>query len=514
MALPGTPWRQFWASASVPRLPALLCPHGDGRNPSFRAPGARPTPAPRAYLSQRRPVWRRRWRAVPCAGTARATAPGLLRPAPVSDVIVLHYNYTGKLRGARYQPGAGLRAAAAAAVGLAVRAAVVLENLAVLLALARRPRFRAPIFLLLGSLALSDLLAGAAYAANILLSGPLTLRLSPALWFAHEGGVLVALAASVLSLLAIALERHLAVARRGPAARRPGRTRALAAAAWGAALALGLLPALGWNCLGRLEACSTLLPLYAKPYVLCCVLAFAGPLAAIGALYARVCWRVRAHARPALLRTLGAVLLALALCWGPLFLLLALDVACPARACPVLLHADPFLGLAMANSLLNPLLYALIHRPLRQALLPLLRCPAGAPGSPAPSAGAGASPAGTRPTATARPAAPRRPPCAGTPLRTSTPRGGVGRIGQRLEGRSRRTADRGSVGTSQPSRLWTTTRVAVVPISGKRRRVARAWHPSLGRLRQEGGKVTPSPGTGWLDISGVLAPIWDARARA
>uniref|UniRef100_A0A7N9CJX6 G-protein coupled receptors family 1 profile domain-containing protein n=1 Tax=Macaca fascicularis TaxID=9541 RepID=A0A7N9CJX6_MACFA len=83
---------------------------------------------------------------------------GLLRPAPVSEVIVLHYNYTGKLRGARYQPGAGLRADAV--VCLAVCAFIVLENLAVLLVLGRHPRFHAPMFLLLGSLTLSDLLAG------------------------------------------------------------------------------------------------------------------------------------------------------------------------------------------------------------------------------------------------------------------------------------------------------------------------------------------------------------------
>ncbi|XP_036048770.1 sphingosine 1-phosphate receptor 5 [Onychomys torridus] len=322
--------------------------------------------------------------------------PGLLRPAPVSEVIALHYNYTGKLRGARYQPGAGLRADAV--VCLAVCAFIVLENLAVLLVLARHPRFHAPMFLLLGSLTLSDLLAGAAYATNILLSGPLTLRLSPALWFAREGGVFVALAASVLSLLAIALERHLTMARRGPApAASRARTLALAVAAWGVSLLLGLLPAMGWNCLGRLETCSTVLPLYAKAYVLFCVLAFLGILAAICALYARIYCQVRANARRlrarpgsrrattssrskhtprslALLRTLSVVLLAFVACWGPLFLLLLLDVACPARACPVLLQADPFLGLAMANSLLNPIIYTFTNRDLRHALLRLLCC--------------------------------------------------------------------------------------------------------------------------------------------
>ncbi|XP_006161651.2 sphingosine 1-phosphate receptor 5 [Tupaia chinensis] len=245
----------------------------------------------------------------------RPMEPGLLRPAPVSEIIVLHYNYTGKLRGARYQPGAGLRADAV--VCLAVCALIVLENLAVLLVLGRHPRFHAPMFLLLGSLTLSDLLAGAAYAANILLSG-------------------------------------------------------------------------------RLDACSTVLPLYAKAYVLFCVLAFLGILAAICALYARIYFQVRANARRlrarpgtsrgtstrarrtprslALLRTLSVVLLAFVACWGPLFLLLLLDVACPARACPVLLQADPFLGLAMANSLLNPIIYTLTNRDLRHALLRLVCC--------------------------------------------------------------------------------------------------------------------------------------------
>ncbi|KAM6218268.1 sphingosine 1-phosphate receptor 5 [Rhynchocyon petersi] len=343
--------------------------------------------------------------------------PGLLRPAPVSEVIVLHYNYTGKLRGARYQPGAGLRADAV--VCLAVCALIVLENLAVLFVLARHPRFHAPMFLLLGSLTLSDLLAGAAYAANILLSGPLTLRLSPALWFAREGGVFVALTASLLSLLAIALERSLTMARRGPApAARRGRTLALAAAAWSTSLLIGLLPALGWNCLGHLDACSTVLPLYAKAYLLFCVLAFVGILAAICALYARIYCQVRANAqrlraRPAtggsaslrarrtprtlaLLRTLSVVLLAFVVCWGPLFLLLLLDVACPARACPVLLQADPFLGLAMANSLLNPIIYTLTNRDLRHALLRLVccgrrSCGLGAGGSRGPGSAARAS---------------------------------------------------------------------------------------------------------------------------
>ncbi|XP_074059471.1 sphingosine 1-phosphate receptor 5 [Macrotis lagotis] len=307
-----------------------------------------------------------------------------------SEVIALHYNYTGKLNGARYDPNGGLRADAIAF--LAVCGVIVLENLAVLLVLWRHKKFHAPMYLLLGSLTLSDLLAGAAYTANILLSGARTLHLSPALWFAREGGVFVTLAASVLSLLAIALERHLTMSGRRPApAQRRGRTLLLAGAAWLLSLLLGLLPGLGWNCLGRLAQCSTVLPLYAKPYVLFCVLAFLAILVTIFALYARIYWQVRANARRwqlraaaggprrlpkplALLRTVTVVLLAFVVCWGPLFSLLLLDVACPARACPLLLQADYFLGLAMANSLLNPIIYTLTSRDLRRALLLLCRC--------------------------------------------------------------------------------------------------------------------------------------------
>ncbi|XP_038626634.1 sphingosine 1-phosphate receptor 5 [Tachyglossus aculeatus] len=310
---------------------------------------------------------------------------------PADAVLVLHYNYTGKLRGSRYLPGEGVRVDAAAF--LAMCALIVLANLAVLLALWRgHPRLRAPAYLLLGSLTLSDLLAGAAYAANLLLSGARTLRLSPALWFAREGGVAVALTASVLSLLAIALERHATMARRTPAdARlvggcRGGRARALrfAAATWAASLGLGALPALGWNCVGRLASCSTVLPLFTRDYVLFCVLVFLAALAAVLALYLRIYRLVHAHApaRPparrlhprslALLRTVAVVLIAFTACWLPLFFLLLVDVACPTQACPVLYQADYFLGLAMVNSLLNPVIYTLTSRDMRRALLRLL----------------------------------------------------------------------------------------------------------------------------------------------
>ncbi|PKU27106.1 sphingosine 1-phosphate receptor 1-like [Limosa lapponica baueri] len=167
-------------------------------------------------------------------------APG---PFPEDAVLALHYNYTGKLHPGRYR--GGLRPHTL--LFLLGCCLIVAENLVVLVTIWRTKKLHSPMFYLLGNLTLSDLLAGVAYTANIVLSGANTLRLTPALWFLREGGVFLTLAASVLSLLAIALERHLTMARVrvAPAATTKGRTWRLVATSWGLAVALAALPGLG-----------------------------------------------------------------------------------------------------------------------------------------------------------------------------------------------------------------------------------------------------------------------------
>ncbi|XP_031419953.1 sphingosine 1-phosphate receptor 5b [Clupea harengus] len=306
-------------------------------------------------------------------------------------VLVAHYNYTGKLKQDKYKDGLKPEAIAFLLVCLLI----VLENAVVLAAIWKNKKFHLPMYYLLGNLTLSDLLAGFTYMVNIVMSGPNTLKLTPLLWFLREGGVFITLAASVISLLAIAIERHVTMSRMKPyqGAKR-GRMFALIGASWALSVLLGVLPIMGWNCMGRLDQCSTVLPLYAKSYILFCVTVFSAVLLAIAALYGRIFRVVKSNTQRlggslrkspsirrsqkymALLKTVTIVLGVFIACWLPLFVLLLLDFVCPARTCRVLLKADYFLGMAMVNSLLNPVIYTLTSKDMRRAILRLLcrRC--------------------------------------------------------------------------------------------------------------------------------------------
>ncbi|XP_064184767.1 sphingosine 1-phosphate receptor 3-like [Anguilla rostrata] len=311
--------------------------------------------------------------------------------------IVAHYNHTGKWerRSASDDP-------CKTAALVLICALIVLENATVLLALWRNKRFHGRMYLLIGNLALSDLLAGVAYLVNNFTSGRRTFFLTPAQWLAREGSMFVALSASTFSLLAIGVERHLTMVRLRPCEPpgRGGRLLGMLGACWAVSVLLGALPSLGWNCRSRLDGCSTVLPLYAKSYVAFCVSVFTALLAAVVALYTRIYRLVtsrgrRVSGRPserslALLRTVAIVLGVFVACWAPLFFLLLLDVGCEASRCPVLYRADWFIALAVLNSALNPLIYTLTSRDMRGAFIRLLCCcwrTPPDPGSPDPNAG-------------------------------------------------------------------------------------------------------------------------------
>ncbi|CAG12442.1 unnamed protein product, partial [Tetraodon nigroviridis] len=293
-----------------------------------------------------------------------------------------HYNYTGKLDH-RPTMGASPGTVDAKTVAfLVVCGFIVLENLTVLLAIWRNHRFHNRMYYFIGNLALCDLLAAVAYLVNLLLSGEKTLQLSPVRWFIREGSMFVALSASIFSLLAIAIERHLTMIKMRPYdASKNYRVFLLIGTCWLVAVSLGALPLLGWNCLGDLPDCSTILPLYSKKYVAFCIIVFIVLLLAISVLYARIYILVKSSSQKvskhrnsehamSLLRTVIIVVGVFIACWTPIFVLLLLDVACE-RRCSILYRADWFIGVAVLNSAMNPVIYTLASREMRRAFLGL-----------------------------------------------------------------------------------------------------------------------------------------------
>lgn len=301
-----------------------------------------------------------------------------------NNVILEHYNHTGRLqhRGPR-QGGLSL----GATLSLFISILIILENLLVLVAvLSRILHSRRWVYVCIANITLSDLLAGAAYVVNICMSGSQTFRLSPALWLFREGVMFVALAASIFSLLLIAVERYTAMMKplHQKSARKTCRIYGLVALCWILAFAIGFLPLLGWNCVCSLESCSTLLPLYSKSYIFFSLLIFSLILLAIGVLYGAIYCHVRSSAKVGsqrsrkrslgLLKTVISIVGVFIMCWGPLFALLLLDFFCVSRQCAPLFSADWVIALAVLNSALNPVIYALGSTELRKAIAGLLCC--------------------------------------------------------------------------------------------------------------------------------------------
>ncbi|CAL1567553.1 unnamed protein product [Knipowitschia caucasica] len=303
----------------------------------------------------------------------------------INPQIYLHYNYTGKLN---HRPNVGTSAGTVkiqTVIFLVLCCFIVLENLTVLVAIWRNHRFHNRMYFFIGNLALCDLLSGVAYLVNLLLSGDRTLQLSPVLWFVREGSMFVALGASIFSLLAIAIERHLTMIKMRPYdANKNYRVFLLIGACWLIAISLGTLPIMGWNCLDNLPDCSTVLPLYTKKYVAFCITVFMVLILAMSVLYARIYILVKTSSRKvnkhsnsehamSLLRTVIIVVGVFIACWTPIFVLLLVDVACTQRwKCPILYKADWFIAVAVINSAMNPVIYTLASREMRRAFLGLV----------------------------------------------------------------------------------------------------------------------------------------------
>ncbi|KAF7217253.1 sphingosine 1-phosphate receptor 3 [Nothobranchius furzeri] len=297
--------------------------------------------------------------------------------------ILLHYNYTGKLSHRQtFSTNPGTMDIQTI-VFLVFSSFIVLENLTILVAIWRNNRFHNRMYYFIGNLALCDMLAGVVYLVNLLLSGERTLELSPTLWFVREGSMFVALSASIFSLLAIAIERHLTMIKMRPYdASKNYRVFLLIGTCWLIAISLGALPILGWNCLDNLPDCSTVFPLYSKKYVAFCITVFTLLLLAMSVLYACIYILVKSSGQKvnkhsnsehamSLLRTVIIVVGVFIVCWTPIFILLLVDVASGQRY-PILYSADWFIFSAIINSAMNPVIYTLASREMRRTFLSLV----------------------------------------------------------------------------------------------------------------------------------------------
>ncbi|XP_030645725.1 sphingosine 1-phosphate receptor 2 [Chanos chanos] len=299
------------------------------------------------------------------------------------SLIEVHYLYAKAMTRSQLQDrhsGTGLNPLSILFV--IICSIIILENLLVLIAVFRNKKFHSAMFFFIGNLAFSDLLAGSAYIANICLSGPRTFELVPVQWFIREGTAFIALAASVFSLLAIAIERYIAITKvKVYGSNKTCRMFLLIGACWVTSIFLGGLPIIGWNCINDLEECSAVLPLNSRRYILFVVTIFSIILLSIVILYVRIYLIVRSSHQEAtnspayaLLKTVTIVLGVFIVCWLPAFTILLLDTSCPMKSCPILGKANIFFGVATLNSMLNPLIYTLRSKDMRKEFLRVLCC--------------------------------------------------------------------------------------------------------------------------------------------
>ncbi|ELV13410.1 Sphingosine 1-phosphate receptor 1 [Tupaia chinensis] len=264
------------------------------------------------------------------------------------DIIVRHYNYTGKLNISAEKEN-GIKPTSV--VFILICCCIILENIFVLLTIWKTKKFHRPMYYFIGNLALSDLLAGVAYTANLLLSGATTYKLTPAQWFLREGSMFVALSASVFSLLAIAIERYITMLKmklhNGSNSFRSFQG------------LLGHLPHSGRPTHHGLELIYSLVRTRSRR------LTFRKNISKASR---------SSEKSLALLKTVIIVLSVFIACWAPLFILLLLDVGCKVKTCDILFRAEYFLVLAVLNSGSNPIIYTLTNKEMRRAFIRIMSC--------------------------------------------------------------------------------------------------------------------------------------------
>ncbi|XP_004071411.1 lysophosphatidic acid receptor 2 [Oryzias latipes] len=275
------------------------------------------------------------------------------------------------------------------ALGLTVCVIVLLANLMVMVAIFKNQRFHFPIYYLLGNMAAADLFAGMAYANLMLNTGPWTAELSKKQWYIRGALIDISLTASVANLLAVAVERHqtiLTMQLHSNMTKR--RVVLLIVCIWAAAILMGLVPSLFWNCECDVSNCSSVAPLYHRRFLIFWAILNLLTFLIMVFIYAHIFIHVKRHwsyisqhssevrhnqTVVNLMKTISMVLGAFVICWTPGLMVLLVDGVMGTKSDANRIEKY-CLAIAECNSLVNPIIYSLRDDEMRRTFKSILCC--------------------------------------------------------------------------------------------------------------------------------------------
>lgn len=171
---------------------------------------------------------------------------------------------------------------------------IAFENAIVVAIIFYTPTLRTPMFVLIGSLATADLLAGVGLILNFTFQYLIS---SETVSLITVGFLVASFTASISSLLAITVDRYYSLynALTYLSDRTLHCVHLMLLGVWGASLGLGLLPILGWNCVRDEASCSVVPPLTRTNMALLAAAFFTIFVIMLG-LYCKICKIVCHHA--------------------------------------------------------------------------------------------------------------------------------------------------------------------------------------------------------------------------
>ncbi|CAL9692441.1 unnamed protein product [Knipowitschia caucasica] len=259
---------------------------------------------------------------------------------------------------------------------------IACENAIVVAIIFYTPTLRTPMFVLIGSLATADLLAGMGLILNFVFQYVIS---SETINLITVGFLVASFTASISSLLAITVDRYFSLynALTYFSEKTLQYAHIMLVGTWGVSLFLGLLPVLGWNCIKDTSTCSIVYPLTRSNLTLLAVSFFVIFILMLS-LYFKICKIVCHHAHQIALQqhffatshyvatkkgvsTLAIILGTFGASWLPF----AIYCLVGERHYPSIYTYATLLP-ATYNSMINPIIYAYRNAEIQRSLYMLL----------------------------------------------------------------------------------------------------------------------------------------------